>query len=171
MSRIHVLKTWPAPFEAMRAGRKTFEYRLNDRGFEVGDRLVLQEYNPEFDNLTGEALTRRVVYVLDGGKFGVPPKYCVLGVEPEEAGLMPGAASPAEMRSCKRCWFYPCPEHTTEEKTVPRWAQDVLAGPGSGAVCKLCKGSGIHEWDIPDADGDTHGAPCPHGCSPKGSNR
>lgn len=82
--RIHVLKTWPAPFEALRAERKTFEFRLNDRDFQVGDCLVLQEYNPETDNVTGEAVTRRVVYLLDGGKFGVPPKYCVMSVEPWE---------------------------------------------------------------------------------------
>jgi hypothetical protein len=24
----------------------------------------------------------RVVYVLEGGQFGVPPKYCVMSVEP-----------------------------------------------------------------------------------------
>jgi hypothetical protein len=80
-----VLKTWPGPFEAMRAARKTFEYRLNDRDFQVGDCLVLQEYNPEYDSLSGEAILRRVVYLLPGGKFGVPEKYCVMSVEPWES--------------------------------------------------------------------------------------
>lgn len=82
MSRVHALKTWPGPFEAMRVGRKTFEYRQNDRDFQVGDCLVLQEYNPETDSLTRECLSMRVLYVLAGGQFGVPPKYCVMSVEP-----------------------------------------------------------------------------------------
>lgn len=82
MSKIHVLKAWPAPFEAMRAGRKTFEYRQNDRDFQVGDCLVLQEYNPETDSLTREALSVRVIYLLAGGQFGVPKGYCVMSVEP-----------------------------------------------------------------------------------------
>ncbi len=82
MSKIHALKTWPEPFEAVRAGRKTFEYRLNDRDFQVGDCLVLQEYNPEYDSLTRECVSMRVVYIAAGGKFGIPPKYCVMSVEP-----------------------------------------------------------------------------------------
>jgi hypothetical protein len=80
--RKHVLKCWSSPFEAMRAGRKTFEYRLNDRDFQVGDRLLLQEYEPEARVLTGESLAMRVVYLLAGGAFGVPEGYCVMGVEP-----------------------------------------------------------------------------------------
>lgn len=82
MSQTHVLKCWPAPWEAMRVGRKTFEYRLNDRDYQVGDVLVLQEYNPELDSLTREVLLMRVVYVLAGGQFGIPEKYCVMSVEP-----------------------------------------------------------------------------------------
>lgn len=82
MSKTHVLKCWPAPWEAMRVGRKTFEYRFNDRGYQVGDVLVLQEYNPEFDSVSGECLLMRVVYLLQGGQFGVPEKYCVMSVEP-----------------------------------------------------------------------------------------
>lgn len=82
MSKTHVLKCWPAPWEAMRVGRKTFEYRLNDRGYQVGDVLVLQEYSPELDSVSGECLLMRVVYLLEGGKFGVPEKYCVMSVEP-----------------------------------------------------------------------------------------
>jgi hypothetical protein len=95
MSSVHALKTWPAPFEAMRVGRKTFEYRLNDRDFQVGDCLVLQEYNPETDSLTRECLSVRVVYIAAGGQFGIPPKYCVMSVEPwEKATQMPSADPP-----------------------------------------------------------------------------
>ena len=38
---IHELKTWPQFWPALCDGSKTFELRKNDRGFEVGDILIL----------------------------------------------------------------------------------------------------------------------------------
>lgn len=43
---IHELKTWPIHYRAVVSGHKTFEVRRNDRGFQVGDVLRLQEYSP-----------------------------------------------------------------------------------------------------------------------------
>jgi hypothetical protein len=40
----HELKTWPGPFAAVLSGEKTHEVRKNDRGYAVGDRLLLREY-------------------------------------------------------------------------------------------------------------------------------
>ncbi len=80
--KIHCLKCWVGIFDDMRLGLKPFEYRMNDRDFAVGDCLVLQEYNPEYDSLTGENYAARVTYLLPGGKFGVPANYCIMGVEP-----------------------------------------------------------------------------------------
>lgn len=57
---IHVLKCWPEPFEAVRSGRKKAEIRHDDRGFEVGDVLVLQEWDPATMTYTGRELSRRV---------------------------------------------------------------------------------------------------------------
>lgn len=42
----HELKTHPEPFEAVVQGLKTFEYRYDDRGFNVGDELLLREWDP-----------------------------------------------------------------------------------------------------------------------------
>jgi len=38
----HFLKTWAEYFEAVKSGNKTFEVRVNDRDFKVGDILVLR---------------------------------------------------------------------------------------------------------------------------------
>jgi hypothetical protein len=82
MTREHELKCWPAAFQAMKRGEKTFEWRRDDRGFNVGDTLWLREYDPqagEGGRYSGDQLRVVVTYVLRD-KFDLPPGYCVLGV-------------------------------------------------------------------------------------------
>ena len=80
----HELKTWPEPFTAVLAGRKLHEVRVNDRGFRVGDVLVLQEYDPLPTGMargfTGRELRRVVTYMTHGGEWGMPPTLCVLSL-------------------------------------------------------------------------------------------
>lgn len=83
---IHALKSWPDFFEAVRTGRKTFEVRLNDRDFRVGDRLQLNEFDPETEQYSGRAYAVDVVYLLDGNDDVIPrgimPDYVVMGIVP-----------------------------------------------------------------------------------------
>lgn len=92
------LKCWPAYFAAILDGRKTFEFRFNDRGFSEGDTILLREYDPNRElrhdhsgagphthpgDYTGRSLTARIGYVLTSG-FGLPAGHAVfslLGVE------------------------------------------------------------------------------------------
>lgn len=41
----HELKIQPPYFEAVISGKKTFEVRKNDRGFQAGDTVTLREYD------------------------------------------------------------------------------------------------------------------------------
>lgn len=80
----HVLKTDSVPFEDVWAGRKTFEIRRNDRGFEVGDELVLMETHKECEGLmdlvfTGRHVCARVTYALYAG-YGVPDGFCIMSI-------------------------------------------------------------------------------------------
>jgi len=81
----HPLKTVSSSFEAVLRGEKKFEYRKDDRGFEVGDVLQLREIpddNP--DIYTGRIKLVRVTHILRGEfaeKFGVTPGYAVLSIE------------------------------------------------------------------------------------------
>jgi hypothetical protein len=88
------LKTWPDLFDDVLCGVKNFDVRPDDRGFTVGDELVLREWDPHvvsvdlasqvetFGRYTGRRCHRRVGYVLHGGRFGITDGYVVLGLEP-----------------------------------------------------------------------------------------
>jgi hypothetical protein len=101
MTKTHELKTHPGPFQALMDGTKTFEFRKDDRGFEVGDRLTLREWRPP--DMPGAATLGIPVGVYTGrcedflityklaGRFGVPEGYCVLGIKPESFTVKEGA--------------------------------------------------------------------------------
>lgn len=77
----HELKTLPEFFRAVLSGAKTFEARRDDRGFQVGDTLVLQEYDPSFERFTGRHLVFTISYILrDAEQFGVVPGFAILGL-------------------------------------------------------------------------------------------
>lgn len=78
----HMLKTWPEFFRAVKSGAKCFEVRRHDRDYRVGDTLILQEYDPNNDHLSGDSITLEVVYLLPGGQLGVEAGYCVMGLSP-----------------------------------------------------------------------------------------
>ena len=65
----HELKIWPEFFEPTLKGIKHFEARLNDRGFKVGDILILKEYNITRDEYTGRELRKTVEYILEDHAF------------------------------------------------------------------------------------------------------
>lgn len=79
--KVHHLKTWPEFFQAVRSGEKTFEARKDDRGFQVGDTLVLHEYDPAKDpyGYTGQTEVREVTYILRGTEH-VTPGFCILAI-------------------------------------------------------------------------------------------
>ena len=78
--KLHTLKTWPEPFQAVMSGRKRFEFRRDDRGFAEGDTVRLVEWNPSATIAeTGLCIEARIGYVLRGG-FGVPDGFVVFSL-------------------------------------------------------------------------------------------
>ena len=76
----HFLKTWPEFYQAVKSGEKTFEFRQEDnRIFEVGDTLTLQEFRPILKVYTGCQLSKRVTYALRGKPF-VPKGYVIMSL-------------------------------------------------------------------------------------------
>jgi hypothetical protein len=94
----HILKCWPNSYDAVALGIKRFEWRKDDRGYEVGDVLVLRKWDlapgiggimtgyvmmprlyPYHDEYVEQRV--RVTYILRG-LFRVPEGYCVMSIEP-----------------------------------------------------------------------------------------
>lgn len=76
----HDLKTWPDPYEAVEAGLKTFEWRKDDRNYQVGDTLTLKKWNPRYKAYTGKQLARKVTHILRGPQFCVPEGFVCMSI-------------------------------------------------------------------------------------------
>ena len=74
----HALKTWPELFAAMADGSKTADVRKNDRNYQVGDDLILQEFDPKERKYSGNELKTTITHVLKGGDFGIGKHFAVL---------------------------------------------------------------------------------------------
>lgn len=57
-------KIWPDYFDKVASGDKTFELRLADWECNIGDILVLREWDPKTKEYTGRQIEKKVTYVL-----------------------------------------------------------------------------------------------------------
>jgi hypothetical protein len=64
--RAHKIKCWPEPYAAIERGDKTCELRKADRDYRVSDYLMLMEFVPSTDSLTGKYLFREITHILTG---------------------------------------------------------------------------------------------------------
>jgi hypothetical protein len=57
-------KAWPELFEKVKSGEKTFDLRLDDFKCNIGDILILREWDPKRKMYTGRVLEKRITFVL-----------------------------------------------------------------------------------------------------------
>lgn len=81
------VKSWPAFFQAIKRGDKLHDMRdLRDRKYRVGDRLILQEYDPFTGSYTGDECTVEITYVTSAdtpcafSSAALAPGYCILSL-------------------------------------------------------------------------------------------
>lgn len=77
---IHELKLSTEYYEKVFKRIKNFEVRKNDRGFLVGDGLLLKEYDCVSEKYTGRMMIRNIAFILEGGKFGIEQGYVVMSL-------------------------------------------------------------------------------------------
>ena len=80
--KVHFLKTWTVYFDDVEKGTKTWELRLNDRNFKVGDHLVLMRYSDKNSRFTGRMLQFEVTHIFHGNTFGVVDGWCIMSIKP-----------------------------------------------------------------------------------------
>lgn len=81
-SKTHRLKALPVYFSSVLSGEKTFDMRSDDRDYQVGDILILEEYEEYNNEYTGRRCTRLVTYVLKDYPSALKNGYVVLGIKP-----------------------------------------------------------------------------------------
>lgn len=94
--REHSIKCWQPYFNEISEGRKNFEIRIDDRGYQKGDELLIREFDNSSSfncyvapdgSRTGiaaqaQTVRRKIDFVLTGGKFGIEPGYVILSFKP-----------------------------------------------------------------------------------------
>ncbi len=84
--RTHDLKIWPQFFNDVASGDKTFEVRVNDRAFQVGDTIHLREWDPQVKMYTGRACHVRIRYMMDSSAwYMIPNHLAIFSIELLEA--------------------------------------------------------------------------------------
>jgi ASC-1-like (ASCH) protein len=76
----HKLKCWEVYYQAIVSGVKKCEIRLNDRGYSVGDTLLLEELSGENGELTGAWFRVRVTHIVEVF-IGLRPGYIAMSIE------------------------------------------------------------------------------------------
>jgi hypothetical protein len=80
--RLHELKIWPHFYEEVIAKIKTYEVRVNDRAFKVGDFLLLREWDNEHNFYTGRSCQARIIHMTDSSHwYMIPNHLAILGIE------------------------------------------------------------------------------------------
>lgn len=77
-TKTHYLKIKPRYFDDIILNHKRFEVRKNDRDYNVGDLLILREFD-KYGDYTGRDIHARIVYILDS--FTPILDYVVLGLD------------------------------------------------------------------------------------------
>lgn len=57
-------KAWPEYFEEIKKGNKKFELRLADWKCDVGDIIILKEWNPKTKVYTGRQIKKKITYLI-----------------------------------------------------------------------------------------------------------
>jgi len=90
----HELKTDPAAFQAVVDGQKTFEIRKNDRGFALGDELLLRETCYTGAEIaagapleySGRELIVVISYLITGPIYGLSAGWSILSIQRTKGG-------------------------------------------------------------------------------------
>lgn len=85
MATVHKVKCWTPYYLAIVAGDKKFDVRRDDRGYQKGDYVLLEQFDPTTQKYVTASrgcpfsIEKEIKYILTGGQFGIEPGFVVLG--------------------------------------------------------------------------------------------
>jgi hypothetical protein len=86
MHNAHHLKSWPQYFRPIKEGKRTHELRRNDRNFEVGDFILLEEFDPVTQKYTGDRCKVEITSMTSTSQpcamssEALDPAFCILSI-------------------------------------------------------------------------------------------
>lgn len=82
MPKTHYLKTHSEFYKEVKARKKRFELRKDDRNIQIGDFLMLQEIDPATQIPSGDQTLVHVSLKLENAeKFGLKKDHAIFGIE------------------------------------------------------------------------------------------
>ncbi len=75
----HELKIHPKHYRMVLLGLKKVEIRLNDRNYQEGDLLILNEFDPKTQRYTSFQIKRKVDFIIND-VAGLDPNYVILQI-------------------------------------------------------------------------------------------
>lgn len=84
---VHKVKSWSHFFQAISDGLKKHDLRRKDRDYNIGDTIVLEEYDNINGKYTGRSLKTEVTYITDNrypcaySSAVIPNDYCILSLK------------------------------------------------------------------------------------------
>ena len=84
-NKVHELKIIPKYYKDLESGLKDFELRKDDRGFKIGDKILLKEFTAT-NGYTGNEIEKEIGYIFEESAFGLKQGFVILGFK-NELGL------------------------------------------------------------------------------------
>lgn len=81
MGKEHHIKCHPTVFEKIVSGEKDWELRKNDRDYQTGDILWIEEWDPSIEEYTGLSIRALAGFILYGGVYGLPENMCIISLK------------------------------------------------------------------------------------------
>ncbi|TDK97013.1 DUF3850 domain-containing protein [Mycobacterium paragordonae] len=86
MAVTHKLKSWPEFFRPIVAGERCHELRRNDRAYQVGDIIELNEFDPATQTFTGARCLAKITSLTSSdvpcavSSEALNPQFCILSI-------------------------------------------------------------------------------------------
>lgn len=135
MVKIHELKLKESFCDDVLNGRKNFEIRLNDRGFQTGDHVKFSRVTELGSFYPGHEIEKQeyvITYVLSG--WGIKENMVVFGIKPLEGVMELEKIEPRKAN----CITVPLDNNSVSLDITCPWCNEPLRQSDNSRYCRMC---------------------------------